>query len=145
MVARFLRYIPSRRRTPPRIAAAAAAVERPPSSLLRSLLVGARRGVASAVVAFCVGNTLFTVVGYPACVSGGSMRPALNDSLAARAGSSQNGGASQQQDSSALSWLQLKVNWVFVNCWKAKNYDFKRGEIVVFVSPKGEENERTFI
>ena len=86
--------------------------------------------VASAtVVTFCVGNTFFTLVGYPACVSGASMRPALNDAL--------NTKRQDPADSSALSWLQLKVNWVFVNCWQARGYEFHRGEIVVFVSPKG--------
>lgn len=85
------------------------------------------RATTTAVVTFCVGNTFFTVVGYPACVSGASMRPALNDALTSAA----------VQDSSALSWLQLKVNWVFVNCWKARQHQFQRGDIVVFVSPKG--------
>ncbi len=87
------------------------------------------RTAVVAVSAGCVANTFFTVVGYPACVVGGSMRPALNESPQSRQSSS--------ADSSVLSWLQLKVNWVFVNCWKARGYEFQRGEIVVFVSPKG--------
>ncbi len=87
------------------------------------------RAASSAVLTLCAGNTFFTVVGYPACVVGGSMRPALNEAHAARA---------TTDDSSALSWLQLKVNWVFVNCWKARRQEFDRGEIVVFVSPKGQ-------
>jgi signal peptidase I len=80
------------------------------------------RGASFALVSFCVANTVFTVVGYPACVSGASMRPALNDCTTLHPN---------------LSWLRLNVDWVFVNCWAARRYQFDRGDIVVLISPKG--------
>ena len=33
--------------------------------------------------------------------------------------------------------MGLDVDWVFVNCWAARGFDVQRGEIVIFISPKG--------
>ena len=85
------------------------------------------RVAASSVVAFCVGNTFFCAVGYPASVDGSSMRPTLRGTPGSH--SNYNGGLG--------GVFRLDVDWVFVNCWAARNYDLKRGEIVVFISPKG--------
>jgi len=81
------------------------------------------------LVTFCVGNTFINVVGYPACVNGKSMQPVFNFNQ------------DFKQDSSLFStWgsssLGLDLDWVFVNCWAARNFRFLRGDIVVFVSPK---------
>jgi len=74
---------------------------------------------------FCLGNTFCTVIGYPACVSGASMRPTLNDGV-----------ATASSDVSLLAWLRMGVNWVFVNCWEGRRGRVERGDVVVFVSPK---------
>jgi len=106
---------------------------------LGSRFVGGCRGIfsrrlvvkfgKSTFLAFCVGNTFFDVVGYPACVNGKSMQPVFNsdpDSNSYRLNFS----------SWRNSWLRLDLDWVFVNCWAARNFKFSRGDIVVFVSPK---------
>jgi len=83
----------------------------------------------STFMTFCVGNTFFSMVGYPACVNGKSMQPVFNsdpDSTNYRLNFS----------SWRNSWLRLDLDWVFVNCWAARNFKFSRGDIVVFVSPK---------
>ena len=78
-------------------------------------------GTSTLVVSFCVANTGLHVVGYPACIEGASMKPFLN----------------QTSYYPSLSWLYLNVDWVFVNLWVARTFKFERGEVVVFVSPKG--------
>jgi signal peptidase I len=84
------------------------------------------RFVYVAGATFCVGNTFCTVIGYPACVSGASMKPTLNDGV-----------PPMPQEASLLAWLRQGVNWVFVNCWQGHRGHYERGDIVVFVSPKG--------
>lgn len=82
----------------------------------------------------CIGNTFCTVLGinffnhlyneriqeilcffagYPASVDGSSMKPTINEERS------------------------FCSDWVFVNCWSAKNFNLSRGEIVVFNSPVG--------
>jgi len=83
----------------------------------------------SSVFTFCVVNTVITVVGYPACIFGKSMQPEFNSPT-----------QWQTRDPPLLyrapSLLRLDVDWVWVSCWKARDYQFSRGDIVVFVSPK---------
>ena len=90
------------------------------------------RGVYGAVFTFCVGATFVNVVGFPASVAGASMRPTFNDPANDRASS-----RLSISRSSLGSWLGLDVDWVFVNCWAARGFDVRRGEIVIFTSPKG--------
>jgi inner membrane protease subunit 2 len=70
------------------------------------------------------------MVGYPACVNGKSMQPMFNFSQE----------TSNSHRYNFSSWrnsaFRLDLDWVFVNCWAARNFEFKRGDIVVFVSPK---------
>jgi len=80
---------------------------------------------------YCVGNTFITVVGYPACVNGKSMQPVFNfNTSEARSDNMFN------FSSWRGSYFRLDLDWVFVNCWAARQYSFTRGDIVVFVSPK---------
>jgi len=55
------------------------------------------------VLGYCVGSTVINLVGYPASVNGKSMQPALNPG-----------------PSLGTGWLAM--DWVWVNCWKAKRY-----------------------
>jgi hypothetical protein len=32
--------------------------------------------------------------------------------------------------------FRLDLDWVWVSCWRARQFTFSRGDIVVFVSPK---------
>jgi len=66
---------------------------------------------------YCVGFTFIGLVGYPASVNGRSMQPTLNP--LATAGS---------------NWLEM--DWVWVNCWRARKYALNRGDLVVYNSPK---------
>lgn len=75
----------------------------------------------------CVANTIFNFVGYPAMVSGSSMKPTLNDTV----------------KNPWLSRFGLNVDWVFVSLWAARNHQFVRGEVVVAISPKGESGAKT--
>lgn len=77
--------------------------------------------IGISVSGVCVANTFFNVVGYPASISGGSMRPCLNHT----------------SHYPSLDWLRLNLDWVFVNVWSARHWNkFERGDIVVFLSPK---------
>ena len=67
---------------------------------------------------YCVGYTFINLVGYPASVNGKSMQPTLNP-----LGPSVGGG-----------WLDM--DWVWVNCWRARRYNFSRGDLLVYTSPK---------
>jgi signal peptidase I len=58
-------------------------------------------------------NFLFILKGYPASVDGSSMKPTINEERS------------------------FCSDWVFVNCWSAKDFNLSRGEIVVFNSPVG--------
>jgi len=69
------------------------------------------------VLGYCVGSTVINLVGYPAFVNGKSMQPALNPG-----------------PSLGTGWLAM--DWVWVNCWKAKRYNFARGDLLVYTSPK---------
>ena len=90
------------------------------------------RGVYGAVFTFCAGATFVNVVGFPASVAGASMRPTFNDPA------NDNRASRLSISKSSLgSWLGLDVDWVFVNCWAARGFDVRRGEIVIFTSPKG--------
>lgn len=90
-------------------------------NFLKKTLKNIFHGSAVTLATVCVGCTIFTEVGYPACVSGTSMKPVLNDN----------------SYFPSLSWLRLNVDWVFVNCWAAKHEKLVRGEVVVMISPKG--------
>lgn len=91
----------------------------------RKLVIVGRiiRSFSSTLVAgYCVGTTLFNMVGYPAQVNGKSMQPSLNfPASPARTG---------------FLGYDLNSDWVFVNCWRAKKFEVTRGEVVVLVSPK---------
>lgn len=84
------------------------------------------------ILAFCVGNTFFSMIGYPACVNGKSMQPVFNFNQNESESSSYRLNFSSWRNSS----LRLDLDWVFVNCWAARKFKFSRGDIVVFVSPK---------
>jgi len=74
------------------------------------------------VAGYCVGTTLFNIVGYPAQVNGKSMQPSLNfPASSAR---------------SAFLGYDLNSDWVFINCWRARKFEVTRGEVVALVSPK---------
>jgi len=83
----------------------------------------------SSLLSFCVLNTLITVVGYPACIYGKSMQPEFNASTGWR-----EYGARVAKWKS--SFIRLDLDWVWVSCWRARDFSFDRGDIVVFVSPK---------
>lgn len=86
----------------------------------RKVVRGAYVSTSTLLVSFCVANTGLHVIGYPACIEGASMKPFLN----------------QTSYYPSLSWLYLNVDWVFVNLLAARSFEFERGEVVVFVSPK---------
>jgi len=69
------------------------------------------------VLGYCVGNTVATLVGFPAFINGASMQPTLNPGSKLGSG-----------------WLDME--WVWVNCWRARRYNFARGDLVVYTSPK---------
>jgi len=79
------------------------------------------------ILAFCVGKAFSSIVGYPASVNGNSMQPVFNFTQA---------DSRQSFKSWQNSFLRLDLDWVFVNCWEARNFSFSPGDIVVFVSPK---------
>jgi len=81
------------------------------------------------ILAFCVGKAFSSIVGYPASVSGNSMQPVFNFTQA-------DSSYRQSFKSWQNSFLRLDLDWVFVNCWAARNFTFSPGDIVVFVSPK---------
>jgi hypothetical protein len=99
---------------------------KPAFRITRRTLRFCYRATSAVLLAYCVGNTFFSVVGFAASVDGSSMRPTLNDpndSLYSRF--------------TSLKCIRLNVDWVFINCWAVRNYELSRGEVVVFVSPKG--------
>ena len=59
------------------------------------------------------GHTFMNLVGHPAAVAGRSMQPTFNPSPDI-----------------------LGMDWVWVNCWRARMYNLARGDVVVYVSPK---------
>eukprot|EP00092_Neocalanus_flemingeri_P049818 GFUD01057376.1.p1 GENE.GFUD01057376.1~~GFUD01057376.1.p1 ORF type:complete len:227 (+),score=73.53 GFUD01057376.1:1466-2146(+) len=69
------------------------------------------------LLGYCVGNTTINLVGYPASVNGKSMQPTLNP-----------------VPSQSPGWLDM--DWVWVSCWRARRYNFVRGDLVVYNSPK---------
>ena len=71
-----------------------------------------------ASLGYCVGYTFINLVGYPASVNGKSMQPTLNP-----LGPSVGGG-----------WLDM--DWVWVNCWRARRYNLSRGDLLVYTTPK---------
>ncbi len=75
------------------------------------------------VYAAVASTTFFNVVGYPASITGVSMRPALND-------------FDYKRIEKHAFFNYLDLDWVFVNCWAARDFEFHRGEIVVLISPK---------
>lgn len=84
----------------------------------------------NSLVTFCVINTVFTVVGFPACIYGKSMQPEFNAPRIRK----------EREPAAWSSWRssfpRLDLDWVWVSCWKARQFTFTRGDIVVFVSPK---------
>lgn len=74
------------------------------------------------VFSYCVGTTVFNMIGYPAQVNGKSMQPSLNFPLPSKKFN--------------ILGYDFNSDWVFVNCWRAKQFDLHRGEVVVLVSPK---------
>lgn len=72
----------------------------------------------TACLGYCAGYTFINLVGYPASVNGKSMQPTLNP-----AGPSPGSG-----------WLGM--DWVWVNCWRARRYNLSRGDLLVYTSPK---------
>nr|XP_040566642.1 mitochondrial inner membrane protease subunit 2-like [Lepeophtheirus salmonis] len=74
---------------------------------------------SSSFITFTVLQTTTSLFGYPARVQGISMCPSLNKKCT-------------EED----AWFKKHNEWVFVNCWRAKDKEFKRGEIVIFVSPR---------
>jgi len=75
---------------------------------------------------FCVVSTFINHVGYPAQIYGMSMQPEFNELQI----------KNRYSNHANNSYLRLDLDHVWVNCWKARNFEFSRGDIVVFVSPK---------
>jgi len=107
----------------------------PPLDVWRSLLLPeavrslrqARRYLrqfsTTLIAGYCVGTTVFTLVGYPAQVNGKSMQPSLNFPLSA--------------SPLRLLGYDLLSDWVWVSTWRGRQVrSIHRGEVVVFTSPK---------
>lgn len=71
---------------------------------------------------YCSLETLTNVVGYPAFINGKSMQPTLNPTTPV------------SSDSWFKSWFLSDMVWV--NCWRARNFDIRRGDLIVYISPK---------
>jgi len=74
------------------------------------------------VLSYCVGTTVFNMIGYPAQVNGKSMQPALNFPIPTK--------------KMNILGYDFNSDWVFVNCWRAKQFNLRCGDVVVLVSPK---------
>jgi len=101
---------------------------------------------------YCVGYTCISLLGYPACVSGKSMQPAFNPKPIPSTWDFR--AVSTPEDPfSSLSWDEYSCwnmedndpdvvmalwaqDWVWVNTWRARNFNFSQGDVVVYVSPK---------
>jgi len=90
----------------------------------RAALARFLRSFATTLVGgYCLGTTLFTLVGYPAQVNGKSMQPSLNF-------------PAPTQPLRFLGY-DLVSDWVFVSTWRGRAVRaVQRGEVVVFTSPK---------
>lgn len=97
-----------------------------PSSKGKSLLHWVRITSQAAIYTFCVMSTFANYVGYPAQVYGMSMQPEFNELHV----------KNRLYKYSSNSLLRLDLDAVWVSCWNARNFEFQRGDIVVFVSPK---------
>jgi len=75
----------------------------------------------TASLGYCVGYTFINLLGYPASVNGKSMQPTLNP----------------PGPSLGSGWWDM--DWVWVNCWRARRYNFSRGDLLVYTSPKDPE------
>jgi len=93
----------------------------------RNLTFFLKNTVKYALWIYCSSETFTNVIGYPALVSGKSMQPTLNPT-SKWCGSS--------------SWIErwFFCDWVWLNCWRARNLDITRGDLIVYISPK-EPNE----
>jgi len=80
------------------------------------------------VVGACVMDAATSIVGYPAFIHGKSMQPEFNAPTTV------------DKNSTLLSWtssfFSSNSDWVWVSCWKARNFTFSRGDIVIYISPK---------
>ena len=74
------------------------------------------------IVGYCVVETFGNFVGWPASINGKSMQPTLL--------------GCQDVTSDSWCWRQVMSEWVWVNCWRAKQDSINRGDIIVYVSPK---------
>jgi inner membrane protease subunit 2 len=86
------------------------------------------------VISFCFFHALVNYIGYPACITGKSMQPELNNHLPKNPVYHHRGYLRQKLYDSL--GLDLGNDWVWVSMWKARNFSFSRGDIVVFISPK---------
>ncbi|XP_023319568.1 mitochondrial inner membrane protease subunit 2 isoform X2 [Eurytemora carolleeae] len=72
---------------------------------------------------------MISFVGYPAYITGKSMQPEFNAPA-----------ENKERENAISSWknifFRLDLDWIWVSCWRARNFGFDRGDIVVYVSPK---------
>jgi len=97
-----------------------------PFNKAKSMLHWVKITSQAAIYTFCVMSTFASYVGYPAQVYGMSMQPEFNELQV----------KSKLYNYSSNSVLRLDLDAVWVSCWNARNFEFQRGDIVVFVSPK---------
>lgn len=74
---------------------------------------------------YCLEEATLNLVGYPASINGRSMQPTFNPVTF----------GDNDSDSWVSKWIMS--DWVWVNCWRARQHcNISRGDIIVYVSPK---------
>lgn len=96
-------------------------------SKLHNFLRGSAAAAGYVTVGYFCLKAVTSSVGCINTISGKSMQPTLNPSMVCKA--------------EEMTWNQhwVESDWVWVNCWRARQHKVGRGDLIVYVSPKNPE------
>lgn len=96
-------------------------------SKLHNFLRGSAAAAGYVAIGYFCLKAVSSSVGCINSISGKSMQPTLNPSMVCKA--------------EEMTWNQhwVESDWVWVNCWRARQHRVCRGDLIVYVSPKNPE------